>query len=96
MTSSLATSLPWADIEKYQASLKYHDNQLSMIIKLKDDGILDLSEVETKASKNLIQFNESVTKTLREKNLISSESEKSKHKMEIIMKEVLKLQNTVV
>jgi hypothetical protein len=96
MSSSLATSLPWAHIQTYQGLLKNHDTQLSMIFKLKDDGILDQSEVETKVSKNLIQFNDSVTKTLRENNLISSESEKTKHKMEIIVKEVLKLQNTVV
>ena len=41
-----------------------------MIVKLKDGGILDVSEVETKISKILIQFIEVITKILKEYNLI--------------------------
>ena len=67
-----------------------------MIIKLKDDGILDVNEVEIKITKNLLQFIEAINKILRDSNVIQSENEKSKNKMEIVVKEVLKLQNHFV
>ena len=67
-----------------------------MIIKLKDDGILDVNEVEIKITKNLLQFIEAINKILRDSNVIQSENEKSKNKMEIVVREVLKLQNTFV
>jgi hypothetical protein len=41
-----------------------------MIVKLKDDGILDVGEVETKISKILIQFIDVITKILKDNNLI--------------------------
>ncbi len=64
------STLPWAHIQTYLGLMKTHDTQLSMIVKLKDDGILDVSEVETKISKILIQFIEVVTKILKDHNLI--------------------------
>ena len=76
--------------------MKTHDSQISMIIKLKDDGILDVNEVEIKITKNLLQFIEAINKILRDSNVIQSENEKSKNKMEIVVKEVLKLQNHFV
>ena len=76
--------------------MKTHDSQISMIIKLKDDGILDVNEVEIKITKNLLQFIEAINKILRDSNVIQSENEKSKNKMKIVVKEVLKLQNHFV
>ena len=67
-----------------------------MLTKLKDDGILDVNEVENKITKTLLQFIEAINKILRDSNVILSESEKSKTKMEIVVREVLKLQNTFV
>jgi hypothetical protein len=67
-----------------------------MLTKLKDDGILDVNEVEDKITKTLLQFIEAINKILRDSNVILSESEKSKTKMEIVVREVLKLQNTFV
>ena len=67
-----------------------------MIIKLKDDGILELNLVENKITKTLLEFIDAINKILRDSNVIQSENEKSKNKMEIVVKEVLKLQNHFV
>ena len=67
-----------------------------MLTKLKDDGILELNLVENKITKTLLEFIEAINKILRDSNVIQSENEKSKNKMEIFVREVLKLQNTFV
>ncbi len=66
----MSSTLPWVQIQTYLSLLKTHDTQLSMIVKLKDDGILDVGEVETKISKILIQFIEVITKILKDYDLI--------------------------
>jgi len=66
----MSSTLPWGQIQTYLTLLKSHDTQLSMIVKLKDDGILDVGEVETKISKILIQFIDVITKILKDYNLI--------------------------
>ena len=67
-----------------------------MLTKFKDDGILDVNEVEIKITKNLLEFIDAINKILRDSNVIRSESENSKNTMEIVVREVLKLQNTFV
>jgi ribosomal silencing factor RsfS len=44
----------------------------------------------------MIQMHDFVVKILNDNKIIKSESEKSKNKMEIIVREVLKLQDTFV
>ena len=63
---------------------------------MKDAGILELNLVETKITKTLLDFVDAINKILRDSNVIQSENEKSKNKMEIVVREVLKLQNTFV
>ena len=58
---------------------------------MKDAGILEFNQVETKVTKTLLEFIEAVNKILRD-----SESERSTDKMEILVREVLKLQNTFI
>ena len=67
-----------------------------MLTKLKDDGILELNLVENKITKTLLEFIDAINKILRDSNVIQSENEKSKNKMEIVVREVLKFQNTFV
>jgi hypothetical protein len=52
--------------------------------------------VEAKITKVIIQMHETVVKILSENNIIQSESENSRNKMEIIIRQVLKLQDTFV
>jgi hypothetical protein len=96
MNSSSATSLPWSQIQTYLTLLRTHDTQISMLTKLKDDGILELNLVENKITKTLLEFIDAINKILRDSNVIQSENEKSKNKMKIVVREVLKLQNTFV
>ncbi len=63
---------------------------------MKDQGILEVEIVENKITKTLVQFVEDITKILRNNNAIMSESLQSKKKMEILVREVLKLQSTFV
>lgn len=63
---------------------------------MKDAEILDVNEVENKITKTLVKFIDDINKILRDSKVILSESEQTKKKMEIIVKEVLKLQNTFV
>ncbi len=50
--------------------MKTHDTQISMINKLKDDGILEVEIADNKVTKTLIQFNEAITKMLKYNNFI--------------------------
>ena len=50
--------------------MKTHDSQISMINKLKDDGILEVEIADSKITKTLIQFNEAITKILKDNNII--------------------------
>ena len=76
--------------------MKTHETQVSKLVSLKDDGFLDVTEVEMKITKALVQMHETISKLLKDNNVIVSESEKSKKQMEMIIREVLKLQNTFV
>ena len=70
MSSPPGTSLPWSQIQTYLTFLKTHDTQISMLTKLKDDGILELNLVETKITKTLLEFIEAINKILRGSNVI--------------------------
>jgi len=76
--------------------MKTHETQVSKLVSLKDDGFLDVTEIEMKITKALVQMHETISKLLKDNNVIVSESEKSKKQMEMIIREVLKLQNTFV
>jgi hypothetical protein len=95
-SSAPAKSLTWSLIQPYLTFLKTHDAQIAKLISLKDEGILEVSIVETKISMAIIQMHDAVVKILNENSIIKSESEKSKIKMEFIFREVLKLQDTFV
>jgi hypothetical protein len=41
-----------------------------MLSKLKDEGILDIKDLEIKVTKSLIQFSDTMNKILRDNNLI--------------------------
>ncbi len=96
--SSVAASksLSFSLIEPYLTFLKNHDDQITKLISLKDDGVLDLPIVETKITAAIIQMHDTVVKILNENSIIQSESEKSKNAMEIVVREVLKLSETFV
>ncbi len=70
MRSYLATTLPWSQIQTYISTLKTHDNQIAMLTKLKEEGILGINDLEINITKSLIQFNETMDKILRDNNLI--------------------------
>lgn len=76
--------------------MKTHETQVSKLVSLKDDGFLDVTEVEMKITKALVQMHETISKLLKDNNVIVSEYEKSKKQMEMIIREVFKLQNTFV
>lgn len=63
-----------------------------MLNNLKDEGILDIKDLEIKVTKSLIQFSENVNKVLKDNNLIYSDETNSKNIIEIIVREVLNLQ----
>lgn len=70
MSSSVATTLPWAQIQTYITTLKNHDNKIAMLTKLKDEGLFDIKEVEiNKITNSFIQLSETIDKTLRDHNI---------------------------
>ena len=71
--------------------MKSHDAQIAKLVSLKDDNLLGIPEVSQSLTKALVQIHENVNKLLKDNNIIQSESEKSKHTMEMIIREVLKL-----
>ncbi len=71
--------------------MKSHDAQIAKLVSLKDDNLLGIPEVSQSITKALVQIHENVNKLLKDNNIIPSENEKSKHTIEMIIREVLKL-----
>jgi hypothetical protein len=89
-------SLSWSLIQPYLAFLRTHETQIAKLISLKDEEVLEVTIVETKITKAIIQMHDTVAKILNENSIIKSESDKFTNKMEVIVREVLKLQDTFV
>ena len=62
--------MPWSQIQPYLAFLKNHDTQIAKLLSLKDEDFLSVSEVEVKITKALVQMHETITKVLRDNNII--------------------------
>jgi hypothetical protein len=69
-SSSSAKSLTWPQIQTYLTFLKNHDSQIAKLISLKDDGVLEISEIEVKITKLLFQMHDTVFKILNENGII--------------------------
>ncbi len=67
-----------------------------MVTRLKEVGKLKVPAAEESMTQAIIEMHDMVVKLLRDNNIVKSESDQSKNKMEIIIREVLKLQNTFV
>ena len=68
--SSPANSVPWTHIQPYLAFLKNHDDLISKLLSLKDQDMLELSIVEAKITKVIVQMHDTVVKILRENRII--------------------------
>jgi hypothetical protein len=92
MNSSIPPKLLiWPIIQPYLDFLKPHQDDIDMVIKLKDKGKLSISAAEETMTKAIIEIHDVVAKILHENSIIKSDSEISKNKMEIMVREVLKL-----
>jgi hypothetical protein len=97
MNASAATKqLTWPLIQPYLAFFKTHHEDVEMVTRLKENGKLKLPAAEESITQAIIEMHDFVVKILRENNIIESESDKSKNKIEIIIREVLKLQDSFV
>ena len=63
-------SVPWPQISTYLPFLKTHDTQIAMLIKLKDDNLLGVPEVSQSITKALVQMHDTVSKLLKDNNII--------------------------
>jgi hypothetical protein len=95
-TSFPPLTVPWSQIQSYLIILKTHDSQIAKLISLKEEDLLEVDIVEAKITKVLIQMHDTIGKILKENNIILRESEHSNNKIDIIIREVLKLQNKFV
>lgn len=68
--TSPAKTLSWPLLQPYVSFLKLHDNQITQLINLKDQGVLDVSEIEVKITKLLVQMHDTVTKILNDNRII--------------------------
>jgi hypothetical protein len=97
MNSSAATKqLTWPLIQPYLAFLKTHQEDVESVVRLKENGKLKLPAAEESITQAIIEMYDFVVKILRENSIIESDSDKSKNKIEIIVREVLKLQDSFV
>ncbi len=74
--------------------MKTYEGQIAQLISLKDEGVLEESAIETKITFIIIEIHDTVTRLLNENSIIKSESDKSKNALQIVIREVLKLQDT--
>jgi hypothetical protein len=69
-SSPPAKSLTWSLIQPYLTFLKTYEAQIAKLISLKDDGILEVSIIETKLTSAIIQMHDTVAKILNENSII--------------------------
>lgn len=67
-----------------------------MVTRLKDNGKLKVPAAEESMTQAIVEMHDTVVKLLGENSIIESDSEKSKNKIEKIIREVLKLQDTFI
>jgi superoxide dismutase len=67
-----------------------------MVIELKENGKLNFPAAEESITLSIIEMHDYVVKILRENSIIERDNDKLKNKIEIIIRQVLKLQNTFV
>ena len=63
---------------------------------LKNNGILTDKNLEFNTIRPLYLIYEAIVKLLRDNNIIKTESEESKTKIEVVFKEIMKLQKTFI
>jgi hypothetical protein len=97
MNASAATKqLTWPLIQPYLAFLKTHQEDVESVLRLKENGKLKLPAAEESITQAIIEMHDFAVKMLRENSIIESDNEKLKNKIEIIIRQVLKLQTTFV
>jgi hypothetical protein len=69
-SSSPAKMLIWSLIQPYLDFLKSHQDDVDMVIKLKDKGKLIVSVAEEMMTKAIIEMHDVVTKILHENSII--------------------------
>jgi hypothetical protein len=62
--------LTWSLIQPYLDFLKSHQDDVDMVIKLKDKGKLTVSAAEEMMTKAIIEIHDAVTKILNENSII--------------------------
>ena len=96
MTDKLkGKSVPWDSIQKYIADIKNNQEVIGRIIKLKDDGVLEVSEVEAKVTGPMFQMYELLRQILKDNNVLK-ENEQDRTKMEVMVTTVMNLQNAFI
>jgi serine phosphatase RsbU (regulator of sigma subunit) len=76
--------------------LDNHKSQIANLIKLKDDGVLNVKDVENKTPICFFNMYQTVFKIVSENGLIKQEEEKSRDKIEFAMKTAVNLQTTLM
>ena len=86
-------SVPWPLIEACLTVLNTEQNNLHALVALKNNGTLPVNTLENLAIQPMYLIYEAVAKLLRDNNIIKTESEEGKVKMECALTAIMKLQD---
>ena len=65
-------------------------------MKLKDDGLLDVEDLERKTPLPILQMYDTVSKIVTDNGIVKQEEEKSRDKIQFAMKTAVNLQTTLM
>ena len=89
-------TIPIEQIQAYQVSLEKHDKQISNLITMKNEGVLEIEDLEKRSPQLIFHFYEIITKVVTENGLVKQAEEKSRDKIEFAMKTAVNLQTTLM
>ena len=76
--------------------MEKHEKQIAGLIKYKEEGVLEIEDLERRSPQLIFQLYEIITKVVTDNGLIKQAEEKSRDKIEFAMKTAVNLQTTLM
>jgi hypothetical protein len=89
-------TVPWPQLQAYSVFLDKHHISITRFMKLKDEGHLDVEDLERKTPLPILQMYDTVSKIVTDNGIVKQEEEKVRDKIEFAMKTAVNLQTTLM
>ena len=85
--------VPWADLQAY---LSLHQVAISTFVDLQKHNLMDVAGIEARLPNSFLQLHGSITKILKDNDILPNEEEQKVDQLQLIVKTVMRLQSTLI